>query len=268
MTYLIGADPEVFVQDPITKMFVSAFNLVPGDKANPFKVPLGAVQVDGMALEFNIDPAATRDEFVRNITGVYHELQQMVPHYNLVATPVAHFNQEYFDQCDPSSKILGCDPDYNAYTGRPNSPPQGNKPMRTAAGHIHIGWTQDEDPFDPLHFADCIAVVKQLDAALGLQSLSFDPDSTRRSMYGKAGAFRPKSYGVEYRVLSNVWLQSVEMIGWVYDTTQQALQSLERGTKFYDSWNEANIADIINTSRTKDAHYYLPRNLPALPKAA
>ena len=67
MAYLIGADPEVFVTDK-NNQFVSAFNMVPGDKAKPYPVPFGAVQVDGMALEFNIEPASTRQEFIHNIT--------------------------------------------------------------------------------------------------------------------------------------------------------------------------------------------------------
>ena len=51
--FTIGADPEVFVADSLTNTFVSAHDLVPGTKLEPFAVNKGAVQVDGMALEFN-----------------------------------------------------------------------------------------------------------------------------------------------------------------------------------------------------------------------
>ncbi len=40
----------------------------------------------------------------------------------------------------------------------------------------------------------------------------YDKDTERRGMYGKAGAFRPKPYGVEYRTLSNAWLSNDERI--------------------------------------------------------
>lgn len=56
-TYTIGADPEVFVGRE--GQFFSAHGLVPGNKRRPHKVDRGAVQVDGMALEFNIDPASS-----------------------------------------------------------------------------------------------------------------------------------------------------------------------------------------------------------------
>lgn len=230
--YLIGCDPEVFVRNPNSQQFLCAHNMVQGTKAEPFKVKSGAVQVDGMALEFNIDPAHTRDEFVNNVTDVYHELARMVPGYELVAQPSAHFEPEVFAAAPAESKVLGCDPDFNAWTGIRNDPPQGDRPFRTAAGHVHIGWTQGVDPLDEVHFADCIAVTKQLDYALGLNSLLYDKDNERRLLYGKAGAFRPKPYGVEYRVLSNAWLQSPELIGWVYDATQKALELLEKGRSF------------------------------------
>ena len=236
MAYLIGADPEVFVTNK-SNQFVSAFNMVPGDKANPYPVPFGAVQVDGMALEFNIEPASTREEFIHNVSAVYGTLKQMVPEYNLHHVPVADFDPAYFETCDPSSKVLGCDPDFNAYTGLPNDPPQGDRPFRTASGHVHIGWTSGVDPQDPEHFADCRAVVKQLDWALGIPSQAYDKDVRRREMYGQLGAFRPKSYGVEYRVLSNAWLASKSLMGWVFDATQKAVTDLENGNRYLPSYS-------------------------------
>ena len=54
---LVGCDPEVFVAKG--GKFISAHGMIPGTKKAPHKVERGAVQVDGMALEFNIDPAAS-----------------------------------------------------------------------------------------------------------------------------------------------------------------------------------------------------------------
>jgi hypothetical protein len=45
----------------------------------------------------------------------------------------------------------------------------------------------------------------------------WDSDKKRRELYGALGAYRPKSYGVEYRVLSNAWLESKEKMDIVYD---------------------------------------------------
>lgn len=228
MKFLIGADPELFVKKD--GKFVSGYGLIRGDKENPFPVKNGAVQVDGMALEFNIDPAANKKEFVYNIQSVMDQLKAMVPEYNVVAKPTARFTEKYMKAQPKKALELGCDPDYNAWQeGAVNERPDQDLPMRTGAGHIHIGWTQVDDPCNPYHIADCIEIVKQLDYYLGLASLFLDKDKGRREMYGKAGAFRPKPYGVEYRVLSNFWLKTPELVSWVYDTTIRALNDLLEG---------------------------------------
>jgi hypothetical protein len=65
MEFKIGADPEFFLRDKATGKFVSAHGLIPGTKRQPMKVDKGAVQVDGMALEFNIDPVTNLDSSVK-----------------------------------------------------------------------------------------------------------------------------------------------------------------------------------------------------------
>lgn len=246
MELKIGADPELFLQKK-DGQFVGAHEInFPGTKEKPFPVKSGALQIDGFALEFNIDAANTRDEWLNNIKDVYHEIQQRAEGYNVVASPCADFDPGYFAKCSEDVRRLGCDPDYNAYTGSKNSPPQGNQPFRTASGHVHIGWTTGADPFDQVHFEDCRAVIKQLDYALGCNSLLFDPDNRRRSLYGKAGAFRPKSYGVEYRVLSNVWLTDEALIEWVYDTTVKAVEHLGNGVNFDTLWGPGYAERTIN----------------------
>ena len=231
MQILIGADPEVFVKNAAGE-FRSAWGMIPGTKKAPFKVPKGAVQVDGNALEFNIDPAATKAEFVGNIREVYQEMGRMVPGYNLAIEPVAMFDKAYFDALPEGARELGCDPDFNAWTRQVNERPFTNEPFRTAAGHIHIGWLPPEayaDPMDSNHFDDCCEVAKQMDYFLGMWSLTWDKDSERRRLYGSAGCFRPKPYGCEYRSLSNAWLKTEELQGWVYDAAIAGMKALEKG---------------------------------------
>ena len=229
---LLGADPEVFVKQGGS--FVSAHGLVEGTKENPFPVKCGAVQVDGMALEFNIDPAKDAAEFKKNITTVMAILDKMVPDHDLSAVPTATFGKSYMATQPEEALELGCEPDYNAWTdGAENPKPNGAADFRTGAGHIHIGWTEGVDINDPDHLEACMTVVKQLDWSLGILSTMYDKDEKRRTLYGDWGAFRPKSYGVEYRVLSNAWLQSPELIDWVYRTVDDAIQRLYNGEHNY-----------------------------------
>lgn len=233
---LIGADPELFLQHQGTGKFISAHGIIPGTKYEPHKVALGAVQLDGTAAEFNIDPAATRQQFATNIKAVMDQLKDMAPGYNLVAEPTATFDKAYFDVgIPPEAKRLGCDPDYNAWTYLENPHPEpGGEPLRTGAGHIHIGWTKGQDVFDASHYMECCAVARQMDYYLGIWSLLWDPDPTRRKLYGKAGAFRPKPYGCEYRVMSNAWLKSTILINWVYEAAIAGMHA-------YDSMGSAEV---------------------------
>lgn len=229
---LVGADPEVFMMKG--KKFISAHGAIPGDKKNPHKVAHGAVQVDGMALEFNIDPAKNPEEFVKNLTAVMATLKEMVPGHELAAVPVADFSAAYMAKQPKEALELGCEPDFNAWEGGAVNPrPDGKVNFRTGAGHVHIGWGKDYDINNPDHLEACCMVVKQLDFYLGLGSLVYDKDTKRRTLYGAAGAFRPKSYGVEYRVLSNAWLQSEALMKWVFETTQKAIDDLMAGKKAY-----------------------------------
>ena len=94
MTILIGADPELFLKDVTTGKFVSAEDdngpLIPGTKADPFEVKGGAIQVDGVAAEFNINAAKNFKEFYGNIKGVLKYLNKEIrsKNENLRLTPV------------------------------------------------------------------------------------------------------------------------------------------------------------------------------------
>lgn len=235
--FTFGADPELFVKK--NGRLVSAYGLIRGDKKDPMKVRNGAVQVDGMALEYNIDPAADFKTFDSNIVSVMNTLQGLVPDYEFFVQPVAQFGAAYIEAQPKEAKELGCDPDFNAYTGVANPRPEGATPFRTASGHVHIGWTKDVDPNDPTHFKACQALVKNLDVYLGIPSLVWDEQMAepgtsdiRRKLYGAAGAFRPKPYGVEYRVLSNTWITDRVLRKTVFENTLLAIKkTFENYTK-------------------------------------
>jgi hypothetical protein len=210
----IGADPEVFLRDRSTRDFVSAHDIFPGTKKNPHKVDKGAVQVDGFAFEFNIDPAETEREFVTNIEVVLEQMREMIrnkaPNLEMAFVPFAAFDPMYFMLQDLTPKILGCDPDFDEF-GNEKVPPDGmqDRPFRTAAGHVHIGFTKDQDPFGTDHFENCKLIAREFKNVEGF--LPITTDETRRTQYyGMPGSFRPKSYGVELRSPSNLWVETPE----------------------------------------------------------
>ena len=263
MEILVGCDPEMFVMKD--GVFMSAFGLIKGDKKNPQRVNKGAVQVDGMALEFNIDPAASEDEFCININDVMAQLKAMVPGYEHVTVPVATFDPAYMAAQPKEALELGCDPDYNAWLQRANERPDGDRPFRTASGHVHIGWTNGMDIGDDNHRYQCNMAVKQMDFYLGLGSLLYDGDTKRREMYGKAGACRYKPYGVEYRTLSNAWLNSDALKRWVYRAVQKGMADLIEGRILESKYGD--IQDIINTSNIKEAKAIIKAEKLEVPNA-
>lgn len=229
--FLFGCDPELFLQDADGK-YVSAEGIIPGTKAEPHKVKGGAVQVDGMAAEFNIDPVNNYNDWNNNIALVMTQLAEMLPKgITLSAVPAVVFDEDIYNKAPSKAKELGCMPDFDAWTGEVNAPPKSleNPFLRTASGHIHIGWTEDADMGDPQHILNCRDLVKQLDWFLGGWSLTKDKDNRRRELYGKAGACRYKDYGVEYRVLSNFWIFELSMRKEVWNRLQSAINSMVNG---------------------------------------
>lgn len=250
MNILIGADPEIWIVDNKTGKPISAEGLFEGTKAAPKKVQGGAIQVDGMAAEFNIDPSSNQFEFARNILTVLIELREEIKRNNpdldfsFSFTPVAYFGSEYIQAQPEHAKELGCTPDYNAYEGGAANPtPDADMPFRTASGHIHIGWGEGLDIADPEHLEACCMFVKQMDTYVGGRVAAIEgPDGhIRRELYGKAGAFRPKSYGVEYRTSSNVWLSDLTTIYRTFSATKEAFDQLVDGYRSFEDpyWKTA-----------------------------
>lgn len=263
LPFTVGADPELFVRDKKTKKLVSCHGLIPGDKKNPYKVDSGAIQVDGLAAEFNIEPCRINDidTWEYHILEVMKNLRRRLGEKDceIVIQPAAEFEKEYYDSLSDEEKELGCDPDFCAYTSQANPRPNGDSGLRTASGHIHIGWGKDIPQDHPDHLTICESFVKSLDVYCGLYSVIIDPDTRRRTMYGMAGAYRPKPYGVEYRVPSNVWLRSRTTRVQMHHLVSQSITDMKNGGS-QQEWcknNGYDVREIINSSDVTKAKQLL-----------
>lgn len=252
---LIGADPEVFVKDPKKNKFLAAYGIIPGTKKEPYKHNRGTCQVDGVAMEFNVDPSPNATRFLKSIEDNLSFLSFRLNNYNpdlvISCEPTATFDDDYFQELPPEAKEMGCDPDHNAYTGEVNPPPATDLPLRAGGGHIHIGWGKDFDIEDAGHILSCCEVVRQLDVSLFIASHLYDKDTKRRTLYGRPGAFRPKPYGCEYRVLSNRWVRSPHLQRWVFNTTVRSVKDLVKGRKYFEEVTEEDIQFFIEHGNSK-----------------
>lgn len=210
----IGCDPEFFIKDKELDKFVPAYLTgITGTKEKPQKLKNGgAVQVDGMALEFNIKPANNAIDFHDNIHNTIKEIRQLVNRkYQFVFKPFVRFDKEIFDSTPEEYKELGCDPDFNE-KGEAKTPPNGSnlRPVRAAGGHIHIGFCQNMDVNDPRYQEDCRIIANIINQKLGFNFYGRD-NQLRRDIYGRGVSYRPKPYGIEIRTPSNNW------VGWNKD---------------------------------------------------
>jgi hypothetical protein len=239
----LGADPEVLLFNETTGKFISSVGLIGGSKDHPMPIDGegNAVQEDNVTVEFNIPACPTVDDFKRNINKNKEWIMKRAAELGLkmVVKPSARYEPDQLDTY--AAQTFGCEPDFDAWRdGRMNPRPRSkDKSLRSAGGHVHIQVDHDT--------TDILEVVKAMDLFVGCLMLEFDDDKGRRELYGKAGAYRKKDYGVEYRTASNAWIESDERIQWVWDQTEKALEFVASGRTFTEEEGKL-IQQCINNS--------------------
>ena len=246
INFKIGADPEFFLKNKYGH-YTSAVGKIGGSKWEPKKLDeVGhAILEDNVAVEFNIAPATTYDAFRSSIHKVLDHLRGILPGYEFSTESAISFPKE--ELMTPQAQEFGCEPDYNAWTKDMNMKPQADDPcLRSAGGHIHVG--------SDIAINDPIGVIRAMDLFLGVDSTRLDTGTLRRELYGKAGCFRPKEYGAEYRTLSNFWIFNDSHIRWAFENTQRALEFVAQGNKINDE-DGLLIQRCINENNHDDFKY-------------
>lgn len=238
----LGTDPELFLKDDRTGGVVPACGLIGGRKGRPLNLGGGyGLQEDNVMVEFNVPPAHTAKRFVSNVReGVersFEHIKSKAPHLSFDDASERLFSDELLNSA-PGALEFGCSQDYDAYgQGAPfssvdpdNLRDEGGA-WRFAGGHIHLGY---DAKFQVPNFV----VASFADVFLGLPAVGIDQQPRRRGLYGAPGRFRPTSYGIEYRVLSNFWLMDS---GVCQDVAVRA----ERLGLFMESVSEARLHKLF-----------------------
>ncbi len=236
----VGADPELFLKHAVTGQYIAACGLIGGTKDKPKKLDKKghAIQEDNVMVEFNIPPAKDAKHFDQSIQLVLNHLAAMPELQGLVLTIEAAAEFADDQLTSPQARQFGCDPDYDAWKMVINPAPNPNTKIRTCGGHIHVGYENPE-------IENQVALIRAMDLFVGVPSIVLDPDTIRKARYGRAGAFRPKGYGAEYRVASNYWIKNKPLREWAFQQTQRAVAFLNEGGEI--SENLANqIQETIN----------------------
>ena len=134
--FTIGCDPEFFLK--IDGVHKSAVGLIGGSKHSPRPLERAGHSVleDNVAVEFNVAPAHNHKELIESIQYVMSELrQQLPPMFDFSQDSSVIFNEEELQS--EQAKEFGCEPDFNAWTGKTNPRPCAtDAALRSAGGHV------------------------------------------------------------------------------------------------------------------------------------
>ncbi|MEM4711383.1 MAG: hypothetical protein QXL18_05545 [Candidatus Woesearchaeota archaeon] len=242
----LGSDPEVFLKK--NSEFISSEVLgIPGDKYNPFKIVEGlSILKDNVMLEFNIPISYTKEEFVNNIKESLLIIKDFLGN-NIEISEVCSVNFPIEQLMTEHAQTFGCEPDFNCWTLEINKAPCAkNKTLRTAGGHIHVGYENPDE-------YKSITLLRLMDLYLGVPSILLDKDTERRKMYGKAGCYRFKHYGFEYRVLSNFWIFDSNLVSWVWESTEKVFDIYNNlSEKELESFIKSFSKDVIKCINNSD----------------
>lgn len=208
MTMTLGADVEFFAQDR-NGIFRSVVGKIGGTKHEPIRIENypGVISEDNVAIEYAIDKASNREQFIAFNWGMYNCVSSELDRLGFTVSREAFGNFPDQELFSPESRQAGCDPDFGAWNeGKMNIAPDLNETnFRSAGGHLHFGVKLK--PSEVLQF------VKVCDLVFGLTMLPYE-SAERKKLYGKAGCFRRKPYGIEYRTLSNAWINDLKLVTW------------------------------------------------------
>ena len=219
----VGADIECFLKDREGNI-ISAEGHVKGTKRQPY-VPnpsLGeffSISLDNVLAEFTIAPATSSKEFVKNINISKGLLKESLPaEFSTFFYPDNLMDKKFLRT--QNARTFGCDVSYSAWDNKPISIDRNSYPtLRSAGFHVHVGYDGVDEKINNI-------IIKTLDLFLGVPSILIEPENLRKTLYGKAGEFRNKPYGVEYRTLSSFFASSDELTNWIYNNTEKAIEAI------------------------------------------
>lgn len=227
MKFTIGYDPELSLVNS-QGVPVSAIKVLKRSKADAIKLKSGAeFYYDNVLAEFRAPPSSCAEDAVQLFKRIFGDIGDYLDsEYDLFSQAAVYYDASQLD-CEEARQI-GCDPNFDSYLEAPNPKRQFADGLRTGSFHVHVGHAKIAD-----NIVAAVNATKLFDIYLGCASVLLDKDPTakdRRKYYGRAGEFRPTSYGFEYRVLGNYCLRTPTLTRLVFDIVEYAIGHVEHDT--------------------------------------
>jgi hypothetical protein len=244
-----GSDPEIFLLDKEGSVVPSKVLL--GE--SKFEVSnVGEVVQDGFQVELHPYDSFCRQIAASNIAYLITEFDKHVREKGYMLS-FAHgytLKKKEFERLPVEERVFGCNPTVNAYDEFLKKPSGETVRLRTGGGHIHLALPHGVR--GNAKYAE--KLVRVLDILVGNTCVLFDQteaSTKRRKYYGRAGEFRMKPYGIEYRVPSNFWLRSYFLWSMVSGLSREAVMMTLTGsvaTELIDCVDEKDIRKAINSN--------------------
>lgn len=187
--------------------------------------------IDGVQAELNPRPNTCRGNLGNEIAACFKtlrdELNKRTEKVEVDFSQSIKIDKKELARLDEKNQKFGCMPSKNSYneSGAKLAAVDATKYRnRSAGGHIHIG--ADTPEFKEMLKTNPEDIVMMLDIICGNICVLIDRDKgnvTRRKLYGRAGEYRLPVHGLEYRTLSNFWLQSSQLMSLVFGLTRLAV---------------------------------------------
>lgn len=218
------------------------------------------IVIDGVQAELNPRPNPCRANLANEISACFRDLHKTLKDRGISVSfkPVVEISQEELDSLSEKSKTFGCAPSTNVYAQSTSKISVDPKKYlkRSAGGHIHLGWNFSEENKKALKNLEVMVPI--LDIIVGNTCVLMDrnpANKERRKVYGRVGEYRVKDYGLEYRTLSNFWLQSYQLMSFVFGLSRLAVHVVAHSTEtnnyakaIMDAVKREDIIKAINTN--------------------
>ena len=259
---MLGCDPEFFFAKKNGEIIGSEKVLKKEDKQNHRLV------IDGVQAELNPSPSYCRQLLASSIHDCFVNLRESLNRRGIDAIikvdTLVNITQEELNSLSQGCQVFGCDPSTNIYNEGSDKTSQIKVDpkkylKRSAGGHIHLGnayhsYLENEATYlkraanGETNLLEYIKIGKRIEQALktspdilvavldivvGNTCVLLDRDDgnkERRANYGRAGEYRVKPYGLEYRTLSNFWLRSYQLMSFVTGLCRFAVHCVSEST--------------------------------------
>lgn len=266
-----SADPEVFLEKD--GEIVPGFAVLPAKK-DPGRASEGGgvFHEDGFQAEFSPAPYQCHETMLYStamtMTSMMYHVNRNVPYtdscFKISDATFVELSPELLAVGSDDQVALGCDRSENVWkhSGFTHDNPR-EFPYRMAGGHIHFGIESEAKWFH----SRAERIIKAMDVFLAVPSVALFADiedPRRRQFYGRAGEFRFQKHGLEYRVLSNAWLQHPALAHMVLNLARGAFRL---GTTDWEQdfkYDSEYIRHIINNHDVNAAKQFVEENAKLL----